>query len=224
MLLMNELTLLELIKAKKVKVQLVAGENVALHIWAKMVKHYCYRALISSCLRGLVWWRGSCGAASAGGRGGERGLTLSFGISEEHFCFSCVSCFLELMFASFILRARSMFWYCCRYQQNLMGPGLVSHPGTPTRIRDNGDLTNHNSPLLRGKTLHSVQRKLFLTIHNVFDMLLNGLDTDCLFYRVWFLSKFLKKRSPKYSPNNDCPSDKTGKQNFSKTESPKQQP
>lgn len=37
------------------------------------------------------------------------------------------------------------------------------------------------------------------------------------FYRIWFLSRFLKKRAPKYSPSNDPPpSNKSGNIKFIK--------
>lgn len=53
---------------------------------------------------------------------------------------------------------------------------------------------------------------MFLAILIVCDMLLHVTDRNCLFYRIWFLSKFLKKRALKYSPNNDSPSDNAGNQ------------
>lgn len=75
MLLLFELTLLILIKAAKVNVQLVARDGAALHE-LKMVKDHHSGANILPCLCGLVWWWCSCGAATTGGHAGERGLTV----------------------------------------------------------------------------------------------------------------------------------------------------
>lgn len=54
---------------------------------------------------------------------------------------------------------------------------------------------------------------MFLKILDVCDMLLRIVDTECLFYRAWFLTKFLRKRRPNYSPYSESLtlSDKAGK-------------
>lgn len=47
-----------------------------------------------------------------------------------------------------------------------------------------------------------------------FDVLLHSIYTHGLFYRIWFLGKFLKKRAPKHLTNSESPTDKASKQTF----------
>lgn len=56
----------------------------------------------------------------------------------------------------------------------------------------------------------------------VLHIMLSGVYTQSFLYRVWFLSKFLRKRG-KASPSNDSPSDKTSKLKISKADLTKQQ-
>lgn len=48
------------------------------------------------------------------------------------------------------------------------------------------------------------------------EVLLRGVYSDCLLYRIWFIGKFLKKRAAKQSSNNESPLDKAGKTHFQK--------